>query len=312
MLKKTKPFFQKEKQMRLDQQDLSKRYTKRKSNDGQVDKNGARSTAFSRFDRHSRSQNYGDAAKPHLVDRFDKQGGVQNYGDGAKPHLVHRLDKHATGIMVVATNSYAARELSESLRNLGWHKTYITEVEGIVLQKSGRIDDPIIEKSRDYVKLKSGEVIVEENFKEKSAITEYQVLAYRNGRTIVELRPVTGRMHQLRQHCAKHLYPIVGDEKYWQRRDEASLELDKINIEQEELRDKLEEEKNKNGKQEAKQEIIKNQIVNELQLVDDKITDEKQKLLESTLAHSSFNRPGLRLRCVELSFEFKGKRYSYK
>ena len=237
-----------------------------------------------------------------------------------RPHLVHRLDKHATGIMIVATNSYAARELSESLRNFGWRKRYIAEVEGIVAQKQGRIDDPIFEKVREYSRNR-GETNLsfdktldkDVQYKLKRAITEYSVLGYRDGRTLLELRPITGRMHQLRQHCAKHLYPIVGDEKYWQK---SNTDLAEYSSEKQILpRSNSVEDRLERDAYNASDPASDKKQVCELSNSIDKPDLEAQKQYEplsTTLAHSSFNRQGLRLRCVEISFEFRGKAYSYK
>ena len=240
-----------------------------------------------------------------------------------RPHLVHRLDKHATGIMIVATNSYAARELSESLRNFGWRKKYIAEVEGIITQKQGRIDDPIFEKVREYSRNRRD---FEENssldrasdrdvkYKLKRAITEYRVIGYRDGRTLLELRPITGRMHQLRQHCAKHLYPIVGDEKYWQK---SNTDLVEYRPEEQALsgsnsvKDRLETDA-LNASQPAFDKKHMCELSDSIDKTDADLTQKQHDPLLATLSHSSFNRQGLRLRCVEISFEFRGKAYCYR
>jgi 23S rRNA pseudouridine955/2504/2580 synthase len=109
-----------------------------------------------------------------------------------KPYLVHRLDRQTTGLLVIGTNSFAARELGRSLKAQTWKKTYIATVEGVVT-KSG---------------------VMEADVDGKEAITKYKPMGVSEGRTKLRLEPLTGRKHQLRQHCARFLYPIVGDERY--------------------------------------------------------------------------------------------------
>jgi 23S rRNA pseudouridine955/2504/2580 synthase len=110
-----------------------------------------------------------------------------------KPYVVHRLDRYTTGLLVVATNSYVARELSDSLQDRLWSKTYIAKIEGKINKTYGTIDDDVFGKR---------------------AITQYRLISSDESGSIVELNPITGRMHQLRQHCSKHLSPIIGDVKY--------------------------------------------------------------------------------------------------
>jgi 23S rRNA pseudouridine955/2504/2580 synthase len=106
--------------------------------------------------------------------------------------IVHRLDRCTTGLIVIATNSYAARDLGFALKERAWHKTYRATVEGIVT-KPGKIESPV-----------DG----------KEAITKYKPVQTKDGLTTLELEPITGRKHQIRQHCANFLYPIVGDDRY--------------------------------------------------------------------------------------------------
>lgn len=112
---------------------------------------------------------------------------------GKRPYIVHRLDRCTTGLMVIAACSYSARDLSASLKEGLWHKEYIAQVEGKVSQRSGIMDYPV-----------SG----------KPAMTKYEVIGTENDYSILRLTPITGRKHQIRQHCARFVYPIVGDERY--------------------------------------------------------------------------------------------------
>ena len=111
----------------------------------------------------------------------------------AKPYIVHRLDRCTTGLMVIATNSYAARDLSKSLQSRAWHKSYIAKIDGIPHEEFGTISDPI-----------DG----------KEAITKFRLIKKLDMQSIVRFEPITGRKHQIRKHAAKFLHAVSGDELY--------------------------------------------------------------------------------------------------
>lgn len=140
---------------------------------------------------------------------------------------VHRLDMGTSGLMVIAKTKEAYVSLQEQFVKRTVKKRYIALVEGIVKEPKGRITLPLIfdpmNRPRQMVDYQRG----------KSAVTEYEVLDARDGRTLLALYPHTGRTHQLRMHCAHPDglgCPIVGDELYGHKAERLCLHCDQIEI----------------------------------------------------------------------------------
>jgi 23S rRNA pseudouridine955/2504/2580 synthase len=129
------------------------------------------------------------------------------------PRLVHRLDKDTSGVLLLARDAHTARHLSGVFRSQQARKLYWAAVVGAPAKAQGRIALPLAKKAR-----RSGERMGEAPAG-KEAVTLYQV-AQRHGRMAawLVLRPLTGRTHQLRVHCAALGHPILGDGKYGGRR----------------------------------------------------------------------------------------------
>ena len=121
--------------------------------------------------------------------------------------LVHRLDCATSGIMVFARNKKAESSLKTQFQDRQTQKTYIAEVDGIFKQLSGVIDLSIAAD-----KLNPPKQVVSELG--KSAVTYYKVLHQKVHSTLVELKPITGRTHQLRVHMLAIGLPILGDDFY--------------------------------------------------------------------------------------------------
>ncbi|ABZ76116.1 Lysozyme [Shewanella halifaxensis HAW-EB4] len=121
--------------------------------------------------------------------------------------LVHRLDCATSGIMVFARNKKAESSLKTQFQNRQTQKTYIAEVDGILKQQSG-----VIELAIAADKLNPPKQIVSASG--KTAITHYKVLAQKPASCLVELKPVTGRTHQLRVHMLALGHTILGDDFY--------------------------------------------------------------------------------------------------
>ena len=122
--------------------------------------------------------------------------------------LVHRLDMDTSGVLLIAKNQLWAQKLTAMFRNNQIHKTYIAVVDGKI-KSSGIIDDHIektfIGKEEKMRVSKNGQ----------RAITHYRPIGMAQYNTILELKPQTGRKHQLRVHCLEELHaPIIGDRKY--------------------------------------------------------------------------------------------------
>ena len=141
--------------------------------------------------------------------------------------VVHRLDMGTSGLIVVAKTKESYLALQEQFVKRTIKKRYIAILDGIVEQPRGRITIPLtydpLNRPRQKVDYKKG----------KSAVTEYEVLASQNGRTLVALYPHTGRTHQLRMHCAHNDglgCPIVGDELYGRKADRLYLHCDHLEL----------------------------------------------------------------------------------
>lgn len=124
--------------------------------------------------------------------------------------IVHRLDLATSGLVVMAMEREMERRLSIAFQQRLVDKRYIAVVAGALRVEQGSVDLPLIvdwpNRPRQKVDLELG----------KPSVTQYSVLAYDSASSIsrVELRPLTGRSHQLRVHMMAIGHPILGDELY--------------------------------------------------------------------------------------------------
>ncbi|MCX7797026.1 MAG: RNA pseudouridine synthase [Melioribacter sp.] len=123
-----------------------------------------------------------------------------------KIFIVHRLDKEVSGVLLFAKNSDTHKFLYEQFFNYTVDKTYIALVEGVVIEDFGTIDKPI----RQFG---SGKMGIDE-LKGKKSITYFKVLERFSNYTLLELKPKTGRRHQIRVHLYSIGHPVVGDLHY--------------------------------------------------------------------------------------------------
>lgn len=119
--------------------------------------------------------------------------------------LPHRIDTPTSGVVLVARTPKAAAFLSEAFRNGEVRKTYLARVLGIP-------DPP--EGIWDFALTPARGGVVEVDPKGRPATTRYRVVDARGDGCTLELTPLTGRTHQLRVHCARAGFPILGDRKY--------------------------------------------------------------------------------------------------
>ena len=124
--------------------------------------------------------------------------------------VVHRLDMATSGLVVLARGATAQRRLSIAFATRAVEKVYVAIVDGLVADDAGEIDLPL---SADWPN--RPRQIVDRD-RGKPSLTRYRVLQRdaKSGRSRVELRPVTGRSHQLRVHLQAVGHPIVGDALY--------------------------------------------------------------------------------------------------
>jgi len=125
-----------------------------------------------------------------------------------KPFMVHRLDKDTTGAIIFAKTQKAKVSLSKQFQKRAVSKTYITAVGGIIAEERGRIEAPLGRSRTDRKIIEVGP------FAKRMAITEFKVLARTKQFTLLEVRIITGRTHQIRSHMKYIGHPVLGDEAY--------------------------------------------------------------------------------------------------
>jgi 23S rRNA pseudouridine1911/1915/1917 synthase len=136
-------------------------------------------------------------------------GGTPEGSEWWRPGIVHRLDKDTSGLIIVAKNAFAHAKLSEQFKSRSVVKKYLTLVKGEIQPEEGIIEAAI---GRDIRNRKRMAVVV--NGKGREAKTKYRVLEYINGHSLLEIKPETGRTHQIRVHLAAIGYPVIGDAVY--------------------------------------------------------------------------------------------------
>ena len=120
-----------------------------------------------------------------------------------RPYSVHRLDKDTSGVFIIAKKRETAQLLTSLFRLRKIHKTYLAICHGELEKNSGEFNDNLI-------RYDNGKKIIEK------AKTFFKVIDKNSEASLLELRPITGRKHQLRKQLYNIGHSIYGDEKYKQ------------------------------------------------------------------------------------------------
>jgi len=139
----------------------------------------------------------GTKSKKNLIDIFSKS----KVFEGTKPFSVHRLDKDTSGVFIMAKNRETAQLLTSLFRLRKVHKTYLAICHGELSKNSGEWND-------DLVRYDNDKQIIEK------AKTIFKVIDKNSNSSLVQMKPITGRKHQLRKQLFKIGHSIYGDQKY--------------------------------------------------------------------------------------------------
>ncbi len=139
-----------------------------------------------------------------LLHRFPD---MQDIEGSERPGIVHRIDKNTSGLLVVARNLQAHNALTTLFQERKIEKTYLAVVTGIA-PASGRIDLPVGRHPTERHKMST------KGIESRSALTFYTLQQHFVDTSLLAVRIVTGRTHQVRVHCAAIGHGLLGDEVY--------------------------------------------------------------------------------------------------
>jgi len=139
----------------------------------------------------------GTKSKKNLIDIFSKSKVFLN----KKPYPVHRLDKATSGVLIIAKNRETAKLLTTLFRIRKIHKTYLAISNGEIEKNQGELN-------HDLIRYEGKKKILE------NARTYFRILDRNLNCSLIELKPITGRKHQIRKQLFSIGHCVLGDDKY--------------------------------------------------------------------------------------------------
>lgn len=155
--------------------------------------------------------------EPTLVNGLlAKYAEIEDIGeDKLRPGIVHRLDRNVSGLMVIARTRKMFEHLKEQFQARQITKEYTALVHGAIEDEDGAVNTPI---GRSQTKSGKMAAHAEKQEKDKDAKTEFEVIERIKNFTLIKVKILTGRSHQIRVHLNSIQYPVVGDTLYTNKR----------------------------------------------------------------------------------------------
>jgi len=137
---------------------------------------------------------------------------LSGIGGEQRPGIVHRLDRDTSGVILVAKTGEALQSLADQFKRREIDKTYLAVVHGVPEPGKGRIETLIGRHASDRKKMTAAP-----RGRGRIAISRYETLEKFGKYSLVQIKPETGRTHQIRVHLAHLKHPVAGDRQYGKR-----------------------------------------------------------------------------------------------